>query len=138
MVFFFFFQAEDGIRDLTVTGVQTCALPIWRLPPRRGRLMRLLLPQFTGRIGRKNRSAERKTGSRLPGIGELEPTTDKRPKRHLPTGSTTVAVGVLSVAAGVLISPTLAVIGVILAVIVLVIEAAGTRQVQERLPWVRH
>src|SRR5579859_8267419 len=27
--FFFFLQAEDGIRDLTVTGVQTCALPIW-------------------------------------------------------------------------------------------------------------
>src|SRR2546427_9289767 len=26
--FFFFFQAEDGIRYLTVTGVQTCALPI--------------------------------------------------------------------------------------------------------------
>src|SRR6266852_2630503 len=26
----FFFQAEDGIRDATVTGVQTCALPIWR------------------------------------------------------------------------------------------------------------
>src|SRR2546421_6115208 len=25
---FFFFQAEDGIRDLIVTGVQTCALPI--------------------------------------------------------------------------------------------------------------
>src|SRR5256886_15933362 len=28
LYFFFFFQAEDGIRDLTVTGVQTCALPI--------------------------------------------------------------------------------------------------------------
>src|SRR5256886_3196029 len=28
--FIFFFQAEDGIRDLTVTGVQTCALPIFR------------------------------------------------------------------------------------------------------------
>src|SRR5205809_4934513 len=27
--FFFFFQAEDGIRDVAVTGVQTCALPIW-------------------------------------------------------------------------------------------------------------
>src|SRR5437879_12356958 len=26
--FFFFFQAEDGIRDTSVTGVQTCALPI--------------------------------------------------------------------------------------------------------------
>src|SRR2546430_8171575 len=41
-VFFFFFQAEDGIRDLTVTGVQTCALPILRgcpgprRPDRRG------------------------------------------------------------------------------------------------------
>src|SRR5690606_40866421 len=28
----FFFQAEDGIRDFHVTGVQTCALPIWRTP----------------------------------------------------------------------------------------------------------
>src|SRR2546422_3037554 len=28
--FFFFFQAEDGIRDVAVTGVQTCALPILR------------------------------------------------------------------------------------------------------------
>src|SRR3712207_7416636 len=27
-MFFFFFQAEDGIRDIGVTGVQTCALPI--------------------------------------------------------------------------------------------------------------
>src|SRR5690349_24751919 len=29
IVSFFFFQAEDGIRVLYVTGVQTCALPIW-------------------------------------------------------------------------------------------------------------
>src|SRR5205823_6716294 len=29
--FFFFFQAEDGIRDKLVTGVQTCALPIYAL-----------------------------------------------------------------------------------------------------------
>src|SRR5437762_8313587 len=29
-LYFFFFQAEDGIRDTSVTGVQTCALPIWR------------------------------------------------------------------------------------------------------------
>src|SRR5204862_5500343 len=29
--FYFFFQAEDGIRDLYVTGVQTCALPIFSL-----------------------------------------------------------------------------------------------------------
>src|SRR5437879_11951451 len=30
--FFFFFQAEDGIRDTSVTGVQTCALPISKVP----------------------------------------------------------------------------------------------------------
>src|SRR2546430_4201056 len=36
LFFFFFFQAEDGIRDLTVTGVQTCALPISRPARRRG------------------------------------------------------------------------------------------------------
>src|SRR5207245_5603307 len=36
--FVFFFQAEDGIRDATVTGVQTCALPIYptRLDPGHG------------------------------------------------------------------------------------------------------
>src|SRR5256885_11072141 len=32
---FFFFQAEDGIRDYKVTGVQTCALPIWGQPRQR-------------------------------------------------------------------------------------------------------
>src|SRR2546423_10791753 len=31
LVIFCFFQAEDGIRDKLVTGVQTCALPIYRL-----------------------------------------------------------------------------------------------------------
>src|SRR5215217_8531509 len=30
LIIFFFFQAEDGIRDIGVTGVQTCALPIYR------------------------------------------------------------------------------------------------------------
>src|SRR5690606_40997990 len=33
--FFFFFQAEDGIRDFHVTGVQTCALPICHRAPAR-------------------------------------------------------------------------------------------------------
>src|SRR5260370_9579954 len=33
MAGFFFFQAEDGIRYSSVTGVQTCALPIYRLVP---------------------------------------------------------------------------------------------------------
>src|SRR5947207_7404309 len=39
-LFFFFFQAEDGIRDHCVTGVQTCALPIsLALTPQAARVM---------------------------------------------------------------------------------------------------
>src|SRR5689334_23899065 len=38
--FFFFFQAEDGIRDGTVTGVQTCALPIYPVPLQRRLVVR--------------------------------------------------------------------------------------------------
>src|SRR3712207_8101584 len=34
---FFFFQAEDGIRDIGVTGIQTCALPISMLANGRGK-----------------------------------------------------------------------------------------------------
>src|SRR2546430_161850 len=41
----FFFQAEDGIRDLTVTGVQTCALPISR-PLRSRQAMSITRPAF--------------------------------------------------------------------------------------------
>src|SRR5690554_7376484 len=41
---FFFFQAEDGIRDADVTGVQTCALPIWFIPDLKRRLIDENLP----------------------------------------------------------------------------------------------
>src|SRR2546425_7896037 len=53
--FFFFFQAEDGIRDKLVTGVQTCALPIWsnRAPA--------LLALIAGQV----RSRERSAGARF-------------------------------------------------------------------------
>src|SRR5215203_6207039 len=39
--FFFFFQAEDGIRDIGVTGVQTCALPIFGVRPQIGMRVKL-------------------------------------------------------------------------------------------------
>src|SRR5690606_40040828 len=48
----FFFQAEDGIRDFHVTGVQTCALPIYSRPSRRTR--RLL----SGRARRGERAVQ--------------------------------------------------------------------------------
>src|SRR6185295_19845827 len=45
---FFFFQAEDGIRDIGVTGVQTCALPIWKsISPRGGAVYDLFGNQKT-------------------------------------------------------------------------------------------
>src|SRR3989442_5932898 len=46
-VMFFFFQAEDGIRDADVTGVQTCALPISSCrcsPTREGVMAPVILP----------------------------------------------------------------------------------------------
>src|SRR5215469_17559283 len=44
---FFFFQAEDGIRDLYVTGVQTCALPICIVC---GHLHRPIVRRFAGTV----------------------------------------------------------------------------------------
>src|SRR2546422_6107258 len=47
---FFFFQAEDGIRDVAVTGVQTCALPIYlHLPVARCRSSQHRSPPRTNR-----------------------------------------------------------------------------------------
>src|SRR5688500_20105696 len=70
-LFYFFFQAEDGIRDYKVTGVQTCALPICVLADsyvqlsvwskmdgaaivvsRAGEIVELEYTQFTAEIGR--------------------------------------------------------------------------------------
>src|SRR5438034_4178716 len=46
--FFFFFQAEDGIRFHCVTGVQTCALPIWGVSVcRAGRIITKAIIQIT-------------------------------------------------------------------------------------------
>src|SRR2546427_8466333 len=58
LYFFFFFQAEDGIRDLTVTGVQTCALPIFE------RLEHLALVLQQPQIGRELRGRGGHAGER--------------------------------------------------------------------------
>src|SRR3989442_2359066 len=57
LVFFFFFQAEDGIRDADVTGVQTCALPIssWTRPA--ARAASRVARAEPGRLTRAERSA---------------------------------------------------------------------------------
>src|SRR2546427_10489026 len=94
MFFFFFFQAEDGIRDLTVTGVQTCALPI--SPDQR-------LEIAAGEIGPADRTREQhvacenhslaheahaagRVPRRVPnGEGE-SPDSDRLPGDQLPVG----------------------------------------------------
>src|SRR6266540_5808869 len=60
MFFFFFFQAEDGIRDRDVTGVQTCALPIFLplAPGGRGQGE----GAGTGSVSERCRSEERRVG----------------------------------------------------------------------------
>src|SRR5205809_7169837 len=64
----FFFQAEDGIRDVAVTGVQTCALPILRQRPSRRRIQIHAVPHHrelranVGPINHFFRSEERRVG----------------------------------------------------------------------------
>src|SRR5690554_7688247 len=62
--FFFFFQAEDGIRDADVTGVQTCALPIsrWPAPARRPGNRP---PRLAARRQRRGRTALRRLRRRI-------------------------------------------------------------------------
>src|SRR5947209_17221394 len=66
-VVIFFFQAEDGIRDIGVTGVQTCALPISSAPPgTRGAVNRTSPPWTETTSGcpmrARRRSEERRVG----------------------------------------------------------------------------
>src|SRR6266545_830504 len=60
----FFFQAEDGIRDELVTGVQTCALPIFRhhLLPQCGREQQHIVGLSPSDQGGADRSEERRVG----------------------------------------------------------------------------
>src|SRR5947207_15396300 len=70
--FFFFFQAEDGIRDHCVTGVETCALPIWSSvrsvtddhpqPLRADVRDEVLVGTEGDPVGRHERSEERRVG----------------------------------------------------------------------------
>src|SRR5690606_40013426 len=68
---FFFFQAEDGIRDFHVTGVQTCALPI--SPTHRA-------PSASEGFPRRPHTTKPLTGPALPAPGSQSPLTAKPPR----------------------------------------------------------
>src|SRR5437764_12065578 len=88
---FFFFQAEDGIRDTSVTGVQTCALPIF-VPPERteAREAGLLAascwpasPRHESRVRRweRYRSEERRVGKECRSRGSADRQKKNSKKR---------------------------------------------------------
>src|SRR2546425_8149316 len=88
IIFFFFFQAEDGIRDKLVTGVQTCALPISLRDP--GAPTRGALPRARDLCARPRRAANlevlRVLDRRLAGDRAVEARAAARP-RALPRRS---------------------------------------------------
>src|SRR2546422_6361629 len=76
---FFFFQAEDGIRDVAVTGVQTCALPIFL----GGEVAqsRAIAPTVDAKDGEQEQTAEedhRVLQAVAPSHGEPEGDADRR------------------------------------------------------------
>src|SRR3989454_4051267 len=79
--FFFFFQAEDGIRDYKVTGVQTCALPILSGRNEEHAIERQQLEHLVGeqQVTVVN-GVERAAEDRDPGHAIREP--DRRPGRR--------------------------------------------------------
>src|SRR5256884_6762884 len=79
---FFFFQADDGIRDVAVTGVQTCALPI---SPRSNMVVRLLAYSGRGPIRRPRAFA------RSPNTDRRDPNDGEKCGSHCRNGA-----GVLS------------------------------------------
>src|SRR2546429_6726850 len=77
---YFFFQAEDGIRDVAVTGVQTCALPIFR--DETGRVDRVVLTHedVTARLDaeRELRASEARFRAAILATSEMLWTNDAR------------------------------------------------------------
>src|SRR5256885_15254486 len=84
LILFFFFQAEDGIRDYKVTGVQTCALPISLSM----KAMQLFLPYSSMRKGLLN--WDRKMLRLIRPMGRLPSTTGRliRSRWRVKTSST--------------------------------------------------
>src|SRR5687767_15356716 len=81
--FFFFFQAEDGIRDKLVTGVQTCALPIYlavdRAPARHDPLVALrVLGDLRDELAAERRVGDRRGVRALREPGEAEGRSEER------------------------------------------------------------
>src|SRR5206468_7859131 len=78
---FFFFQAEDGIRDLIVTGVQTCALPILKNRWDREPSSRAFLTQASVLFGQRQEGSGR--GLPIPPVFQVLETSHESPLTDL-------------------------------------------------------
>src|SRR5437879_12353685 len=76
MLFYFFFQAEDGIRDTSVTGVQTCALPIFG-----ARFALLFLCLLAAQRLARGRFHGLRPGVPVPGFGQVRVPTIQRAEK---------------------------------------------------------
>src|SRR3989337_4053227 len=103
-MFIFFFQAEDGIRDATVTGVQTCALPISITSANRASgsgLTKVTAPPITtsgcvwrseeGRVGKEGRSRWAPDHLKKKKTQPVHPSEPRRLLHHLLLSHTTHA-----------------------------------------------
>src|SRR5256885_3737611 len=95
MFFFFFFQAEDGIRDYKVTGVQTCALPICRCPRSSRCCFRREPGPWHRRPAGRQRSEEHTSELQSPCNLVCRLLLEKKKKSALTTGATNQDVSVM-------------------------------------------
>src|SRR3989449_8587216 len=89
LVFFFFFQAEDGIRDVAVTGVQTCALPISaaEVDPPAGPGQPKKIVRVCGRNDREDGHVRRLDHHRLEPVGRVGKRREEGDRESAPPGN---------------------------------------------------
>src|SRR6266540_5035339 len=94
-LFCFFFQAEDGIRDRDVTGVQTCALPIWHHEQRRDKswypTARPRVKRIVARADRRRRMIMERPSVRTESNGVVTTIILDRPDRRNAVDPSTAA-----------------------------------------------
>src|SRR2546425_8473853 len=78
LCFFFFFQAEDGIRDKLVTGVQTCALPIYAGDGGRLLVLSGVVVSRRPAVRREAARPEGPLGGGIPGLSRLVDRSEER------------------------------------------------------------
>src|SRR2546429_7234277 len=86
VISFFFFQAEDGIRDVAVTGVQTCALPISPgfSPPELVVQVKAIACEFPSRVGAPfSRWSVAELGSHVRACGLTASLSDRSEERRV-------------------------------------------------------